>query len=274
MGITICKGCCGREAFSIRPVIHPVQLKDVTPHPPPPTTATHSPHSSSSPTQHVSSSVDTGRYSIFLLFLQSCKRRKHTQPPDFIFLLFLQNRKQRKHTQPPVFYRCVCLLLKTSSSSSSLEDLIIIIILSEKLVEEALELIVFGYGKKWNGEGAHKRLGKRPLELAASLIHDYSPPTAIATHSHLSSSSPTQPISSSTDIGRYSVFLLFLQSCKRRKRTQPLEFLFPFCFCKATNERSAPNHQTFFFFYFCKATNEGSAPNHQILFFLDGYVCC
>ncbi len=101
--------------------------------------------------------IDTGRYSVFLLFLQSRKRRKLTQPPDLFFLL-----------------RWVCLLLKTSSSSS--EDLIIIFILSETLVEEALELIVSGYGKKWNGEGAHKRLGKRPLESAASLIQDYDLP--------------------------------------------------------------------------------------------------
>ncbi len=43
-------------------------------------------------------------------------------------------------------------------------------------MEEALELIVSGYGKKWNGEGAHKRLGKRPLESAASLIQDYDLP--------------------------------------------------------------------------------------------------
>ncbi|CAK9858027.1 unnamed protein product [Sphagnum jensenii] len=47
---------------------------------------------------------------------------------------------------------------------------------TETLVEEALELIVSGYGKKWNGEGAHKRLGKRPLESAASLIQDYDLP--------------------------------------------------------------------------------------------------
>jgi len=43
-------------------------------------------------------------------------------------------------------------------------------------VEEASELIVSGYGKKWNGKGAHKRLGKRPLESAASLIQDYDLP--------------------------------------------------------------------------------------------------
>jgi hypothetical protein len=64
--------------------------------------------------------------------------------------------------------------LKTSSSED--EDLIFIFILSETLVEEALELIVSGYGKKWNGKGAHKRLGKRPLESAASLIQDYDLP--------------------------------------------------------------------------------------------------
>jgi hypothetical protein len=29
--------------------------------------------------------IDTGRYSVFLLFLQSRKRRKRTQPPDFFF---------------------------------------------------------------------------------------------------------------------------------------------------------------------------------------------
>lgn len=43
-------------------------------------------------------------------------------------------------------------------------------------MEEALELIVSGYGKKWNGKGAHQRLGKRPLESAASLIQDYDLP--------------------------------------------------------------------------------------------------
>jgi hypothetical protein len=47
---------------------------------------------------------------------------------------------------------------------------------TETLVEEASELIVSGYGKKWNGKGAHKRLGKRPLESAASLIQDYDLP--------------------------------------------------------------------------------------------------
>jgi FMN phosphatase YigB (HAD superfamily) len=47
---------------------------------------------------------------------------------------------------------------------------------TETLVEEALELIVSGYGKKWDGKGAHKRLGRRPLESAASLIQDYDLP--------------------------------------------------------------------------------------------------
>jgi riboflavin kinase len=64
---------------------------------------------------------------------------------------------------------------------SAVENIIIIgggsiFILSKRLVEEALELIVSRYGKKWNGKGAHKRLGKRPMESAVSLIHDYDLP--------------------------------------------------------------------------------------------------
>ncbi len=89
---------------SICLVIHPIQLKEVTPHPPLAAAATHSPLSSSSPTQLVSRSTDRCRYYVFLLFLQSCKRRKRTQPPNFFFLLFLQSHKRRKHTQPPDFF--------------------------------------------------------------------------------------------------------------------------------------------------------------------------
>jgi len=41
-------------------------------------------------------------------------------------------------------------------------------------VEEVLERVVTSYGKDWDGgRGAQKRLGKRPLEAAASVVEEY-----------------------------------------------------------------------------------------------------
>lgn len=47
---------------------------------------------------------------------------------------------------------------------------------AEALVDEVLQIQVTGFGKKWDGRGAQKRLGKRPLEAAACLIEDYGLP--------------------------------------------------------------------------------------------------
>ncbi|KAG0613691.1 hypothetical protein M758_6G122300 [Ceratodon purpureus] len=44
---------------------------------------------------------------------------------------------------------------------------------TESLVDEVLEEAVTGYGKEWDGRGAQKRLGKRPLEASASVVEDY-----------------------------------------------------------------------------------------------------
>lgn len=45
---------------------------------------------------------------------------------------------------------------------------------TESLVEEVLERVVTSYGKDWDGgRGAQKRLGKRPLEAAASVVEEY-----------------------------------------------------------------------------------------------------
>ena len=46
----------------------------------------------------------------------------------------------------------------------------------ESLVDASLEIVVKRYGKQWDGRGAQKRLGKRPLEAAAAVIEDYDLP--------------------------------------------------------------------------------------------------
>ncbi|KAG0504533.1 hypothetical protein KC19_N023800 [Ceratodon purpureus] len=43
----------------------------------------------------------------------------------------------------------------------------------KSLVDASLKIVVTHYGKNWDGRGARKRLGKRPLEAAASVIEDY-----------------------------------------------------------------------------------------------------
>lgn len=47
---------------------------------------------------------------------------------------------------------------------------------AESLVDASLEIVVRRYGKEWDGRGGQKRLGKRPLEAAASVIEDYDLP--------------------------------------------------------------------------------------------------
>ncbi|KAG0626295.1 hypothetical protein M758_2G117400 [Ceratodon purpureus] len=47
---------------------------------------------------------------------------------------------------------------------------------TESLVDASLKIVVTRYGKNWDGRGAQKRLGKRPLEAAASVIEDYDLP--------------------------------------------------------------------------------------------------
>lgn len=54
---------------------------------------------------------------------------------------------------------------------------------AESLVEEVLQIQVTKYGKEWDGRGAQRRLGKRPLEAAACVIEDYDLPcTPVAFH--------------------------------------------------------------------------------------------
>lgn len=44
-------------------------------------------------------------------------------------------------------------------------------------MEEVLESVVTSFGKEWDGaRGAQKRLGKRPLEAAASVVEEYDLP--------------------------------------------------------------------------------------------------
>lgn len=47
---------------------------------------------------------------------------------------------------------------------------------TESLVDEVLEEVVARYGKEWDGRGAQKRLGKRPLEASVSVVEDYELP--------------------------------------------------------------------------------------------------
>ncbi|KAL2650444.1 hypothetical protein R1flu_018572 [Riccia fluitans] len=47
---------------------------------------------------------------------------------------------------------------------------------TEQLVEESCKIVVANYGKIWDGRGASKRFGRRPLEAAAALIEDYDLP--------------------------------------------------------------------------------------------------
>lgn len=48
--------------------------------------------------------------------------------------------------------------------------------IAESLVDEVLEEVVARYGKEWDGRGAQKRLGKRPLEASVSVVEDYELP--------------------------------------------------------------------------------------------------
>lgn len=61
---------------------------------------------------------------------------------------------------------------------------------TERLVEEVYEAIVNGdYGKTWDGSGAQRRLGLRPLESVTQVIADYglpsSPPELLARRTEL-----------------------------------------------------------------------------------------
>ncbi|KAJ7560774.1 hypothetical protein O6H91_04G145300 [Diphasiastrum complanatum] len=70
-----------------------------------------------------------------------------------------------------------------SNCSNTLVDHVILdldgtLIDTETLLDEVYAKIVWKYGKKWewDGIGLIKRLGKRPLEVAASLVEDYELP--------------------------------------------------------------------------------------------------
>lgn len=51
--------------------------------------------------------------------------------------------------------------------------------MTDGIVSEVLKVYLVKYGKQWDGRGAHKIVGKTPLEAAAVIVEDYGLPISI-----------------------------------------------------------------------------------------------
>jgi len=73
------------------------------------------------------------------------------------------------------------------SMASSLRKLVSCVILdldgtlvnTDGIVSEVLKVYLVKYGKQWDGRGAHKIVGKTPLEAAAVIVEDYGLPISV-----------------------------------------------------------------------------------------------
>ncbi|KAK9268101.1 hypothetical protein L1049_010540 [Liquidambar formosana] len=47
---------------------------------------------------------------------------------------------------------------------------------TDGIVIDVLRVVLVKYGKQWDGRGAHRIVGKTPLEAAAAIVEDYGLP--------------------------------------------------------------------------------------------------